>query len=78
MSRNIFQDLQTVGINPFAVQLLAESLLKSPLAPMTVGKPQTIEFPVQRGDCAKWAGVRITLEAVPKQQQENGEEGVAA
>lgn len=78
MSRNLFQDLHTVGLNPFAVQLLAESLLKSPLAPMTVGKPQTIEFPVSRGDCAEWAGVRITLEAVPKQQQDSGESGAAA
>ena len=62
---NILQDLHTVGLNPFAVTLLAESLLKSPLAPMTVGKPQTIEFPVRREDCAGWAGVRLTLEAIP-------------
>lgn len=62
---NILQDLHTVGLNPFAVQLLAESLLKSPLAAMTIGKPQGIFFPVTRGDCAGWSGVRITLEAVP-------------
>lgn len=61
-----FNDLQTVGINPFAVTLLAESVLKSPLAPMTVGKPQRIAFPISRGDCAGWAGVRITIEAVPE------------
>ena len=61
---NIMQDLHTVGINPFAVTLLAESLLKSPLAPMTVGKPQGFFFPVNRSDCAGWAGVRITVEAV--------------
>lgn len=65
---NIMQDLHTVGLNPFAVQLLAESLLKSPLAPMTVGKPQAIEFPVQRGDCPGWVGVRITIEAIPAPQ----------
>ena len=62
---SIMNDLQTVGINPFAVTLLAESVLKSPLAPMTVGKPQRIAFPVNRSDCAGWTGVRITVEAVP-------------
>ena len=62
---NIMQDLQTVGINPFAVTLLAESVLKSPLAEMTVNKPQGFFFPVSRSDCAGWAGVRITVEAVP-------------
>ena len=58
------QDLHSVGINPFAVELLAESVLKSPLAPMTVGKPQGFFFSVRRSDCAGWAGVRITVEAV--------------
>ena len=58
------QDLHTVGLNPFAVTLLAESVLKSPLAPMTVGKPQGFFFPVNRSDCAGWVGVRITVEAV--------------
>ena len=58
-------DLHAVGINPFAVVLLAESVLKSALAPMTVGKPQGFFFPITRGDCAGWAGVRITVEAVP-------------
>lgn len=62
---NIMQDLHTIGLNPFAVTLLAESVLKSPLAPMTVGKPQGFFFPVNRSDCAGWAGVRITVEAVP-------------
>ena len=61
----IMNDLQTVGLNPFGVQLVAESLLKSPLAPLTVGKPQAIFFPVSRSDCAGWVGVRITVEAVP-------------
>ena len=63
---NIMQDLHIVGINPFAVELLSESVLKSPLAPMTVGKPQGFFFPVNRSDCPNWAGVRITVEAVPK------------
>ena len=62
---NIMNDLHTIGINPFAVTLLAESVLRSPLAPMTVGKPQGFFFPISRSDCAGWAGVRITVEAVP-------------
>lgn len=63
---NIMNALQIVGINPFAVTLLAESVLKSPLAPTTVGNPQRITFPINRSDCAGWAGVRITVEAVPE------------
>lgn len=66
---NIRQDLHTVGINPYAVELVAESVLKSPLAPMTVGKPQAIFFPVQRSDCAGWSGVQFTLEAVREAQE---------
>ena len=62
---NIMNDLHAIGLNPFAVTLLAESLLKSPIAPMTVGKPQGFFFPVKRGDCPGWIGVRITVEAVP-------------
>lgn len=62
---NVMNDLHTIGLNPFAVVLLAESLLKSPLAPMTVGKPQGLFMPINRGDCPGWAGVRITVEAVP-------------
>lgn len=46
MSDDVMQDLHTVGLNPFAVSLLAESLLKSPLAPMTVDKPLGFFFPV--------------------------------
>ena len=62
---NIMQNLHTVGLNPFAVVLLAESLLKSPLAPKTIGNPQAFFFPIAREDCAGWVGVRFTLEAVP-------------
>ena len=74
---NIMQDLHTVGINPFAVTLLAESVLKSPLAAMTVGKPQRFFFPVSRGDCAGWAGVRITVEAVPDDAAADRNEAVS-
>jgi len=60
----IMNDLHAVGLNPFGVQLVAESLLKSPLAPMTAAEPVTMFFPVQRSDCADWAGVKFTFEAV--------------
>lgn len=61
---NIMNDLHAVGLNPFAVTLLAESLLKSPLAQLTTTRPQGFFFPVKRGDCPGWIGVRFTLEAV--------------
>ncbi len=61
----IMNDLHAVGLNPFGVQLVAESLLKSPIAPMSADdKPLTFFFPVQRSDCAGWVGVEITLKAV--------------
>lgn len=60
----MMNELQTVGLNSFAVQLLAESLLKSQLAPISADEPVTFLFPIQRSDCAGWRGVRITLEAV--------------
>lgn len=65
---NIMQDLHTIGLNPFAVTLLAESLLRSPVAQMTVGKPQGFFFPISRSDCPGWVGVRITVEAVPNEE----------
>lgn len=61
---SIMNDLHAVGLNPFGVQLVAESLLKSPLAPMSAAEPVAIFFTVQRSDCAGWAGVKFTLEAV--------------
>lgn len=61
---NILQDLHTLDINPFAVTLLAESVLKSPIAERTVDTPLPFFFPVNREDCAGWCGVRITIEAV--------------
>jgi hypothetical protein len=66
MERNIMQDLHTLGLNPFAAQLLAESVLKSPIAPESVADPKTFFFPVHRSDCLGWCGVRITFEAVPE------------
>jgi hypothetical protein len=62
---NPMQDLHTLGLNPFAVTLLAESMLKSAYVKQCGTEPLTFEFPVSRGDCAGWAGVRITIEAVP-------------
>lgn len=64
---SIMNDLHAVGLNPFGVQLVAESMLKSPIAPISAEKPLTFFFPVHRGDCAGWAGVKITLEAVRAQ-----------
>jgi hypothetical protein len=54
-----------IQLNPFAATLLAESLLRSPDAALTVGKPFTVEVPIKRGDCPGWRGVRVTLEALP-------------
>jgi hypothetical protein len=66
---NIMNDLHAVGLNPFGVQLVAESMLRSPLAPMSVTQPLTLFFPVHRDDCKGWRGVKITLEAVPDEAQ---------
>lgn len=68
------QNLHSVGLNPFAVQLLAESLLKSSYVKHCGVKPLTFEFPVRRSDCEGWAGVRITIEAVPAEPQATGQE----
>lgn len=68
----IMNDLHNIGLNPFGVQLVAESLLKSPAAQISAEKPLAFFFPVQRGDCAGWIGVKITLEAVPKAPAESG------
>lgn len=62
---NPMQDLHALGLNPFAVTLLAESMLKSAYVTQCGTKPLTFEFPMRRGDCEGWAGVRITIEAVP-------------
>lgn len=64
---NVMQALINAGINGFGVQLVAESFLKSPLAQQALerGEPLRFFLPVQRGDCAGWSGVEITLAAVP-------------
>ena len=68
MKLNVRQALIDSGINAFAVDLLAESFLKSPLAKMTFEKGEPLKFflPVQRSDCAGWVGVDITLAPVDK------------
>lgn len=64
---DVFKHLHTVGLNPLAVQLLAESMLKSPHVAQAVGKPISFEFPVQRSDCPGYIGVRISIEPIPTQ-----------
>lgn len=61
----IMKNLHDIGINPFAVTLLAESMLKSAYIKNCGVKPLSFNFPVNRSDCAGWLGVRITIEAVP-------------
>lgn len=75
---NTMQNLHTIGLNPFAVQLLAESMLKSGYVKHFGREPLTFNFPVQRGDCPGWIGVRITIEAVPAEAQKTSKEGSAA
>jgi hypothetical protein len=65
---NPMQALHDLGLNPFAVTLLAESMLKSAYVQRLGTKPLTFEFPVRRNDCADWAGVRLTIEAIPVAQ----------
>ena len=57
-------ELRMDDLNPFALILIAEALLRSPLAEATVGNPQGVLVPIRRRDCAGWAGVRITVEAI--------------
>jgi hypothetical protein len=61
---NIMQNLHEIGLNPFAVTLLAESMLKSAYVKNCGAKPLSFKFPIERSDCAGWLGVRITIEAV--------------
>lgn len=63
---SIMNDLHAVGINPFGVMLVAESLLKSPVVNTSMEEPLSFFFPVNRADCADWEGVQITLRPVPK------------
>lgn len=61
----VMKNLHGIGLNPFAVTLLAESMLRSEYVKHCGTKPLSFNFPVNRSDCAGWAGVRITIEAVP-------------
>lgn len=62
---NIMNELNTVGLNSFAVVLVAESLLRSPVAAMSADeKPLTFFMPINRGGYAGWVGVEFTLKAV--------------
>jgi hypothetical protein len=58
-----FQQLSNCGINPFGVELVAESLLQHP-------RPVPVDFvlEVNRKDCAGWAGVRFKLDPIPEGQ----------
>lgn len=56
--------MEMEDLNPFALILIAEALLRSPLAEATVGNPRGVLVPIRRRDCAGWAGVRITVEAI--------------
>ncbi len=69
---NPMNSLHALGLNPFAVTLLAESMLKSAYVANCGSKPLTFNFPVQRSDCAGWMGVRITIEAVPVGAEDSG------
>lgn len=71
-------DLHAVGLNPFAVQLLAESMLKSVYVKHCGTQPLTFNYPAQREDCAGWIGVRITIEAVSVDGQPQAEAVPAA
>lgn len=57
------QLLSDCGINPFAVQLLAESIMRHPNP-----KPVRFLLPVNRSDCAGFSGLKVYLEPVPKEQ----------
>ncbi|WP_164964273.1 hypothetical protein [Rubrivivax sp. JA1026] len=61
---NVLNALHAAGINPFAVTLVAESLLKSPIAARSANEPLDFFFPVKREDCAGFIGVSFTLQAV--------------
>lgn len=65
---NVMQTLIDAGMNAFAVQLLAESFLKNPLAKRTSerGEPLRFFLPVRRSDCPGWMGVDFLLVAVPE------------
>lgn len=59
LGRTNLQELHELGLNPFAVQLVVESLLRHPDAVAT-----RFTLGISRNDCAGWSGCRITLEPV--------------
>ncbi|HEV7913021.1 MAG TPA: hypothetical protein VGP22_04595 [Albitalea sp.] len=63
---NLFQALSDARVNPFGAQLLAESLLKSPISAQLHerGKPLCFFLPIERGDCPGWAGVEFNLKPI--------------
>ncbi len=60
---NVRQVLLDARLNAFAVDLLCESLLRSPIAAQLAKEDRPLKFyvPMSRGDCQGWAGVDITL-----------------
>jgi hypothetical protein len=66
---NIAQVMINAGLNYFGAQLLAESLLKSPIATQIAdkGEPLKIMIPINRSDCAGWIGVEMTLNPINTQ-----------
>jgi hypothetical protein len=64
--KSTMQIMLDAGLNAFGAQLLAESLLKSPIAQhiQNTGEPLKIAFPINRSDCPGWAGVEITLKPI--------------
>lgn len=58
------QMLSDAGLNPFAFQLLAESLLKGP----RLAGPVEFVLPIQRSDCPGWSGVLFRMEPIPVEE----------
>jgi len=58
------------GIGTFDVELFAESYLKGSLAKAVLecGEPLKFLLPFQRGDCAEWSGVDITIAGVARER----------
>lgn len=65
------QALLDCGLNGFGAQLLAESLLKSPIAASLNERqePLRFELPIRREDCPGWIGVEFTLRPIAAQAE---------
>ena len=61
------QQLSDCGLNPFAVTLLAESLLRHPSG----AKPISFFFPIERSDCPGWVGVKFELTPIADAPEDN-------